>query len=96
MGKKGGCTRTNIDTIEIPQVAFDANGALIITASETSPEHDFDFFEGKWNLHNFLLFSVGTQGTKTIQFGAKHFLQTMEKLGNGIGICILANLQNKN
>ena len=29
-----------------------ANGALEITASKTSSEHDFDFLTGKWTMHN--------------------------------------------
>ena len=41
----------NID-IEIPQLNFNEEGELIITASPTSSNHDFDFYEGKWKLHN--------------------------------------------
>ncbi|MEN2489361.1 hypothetical protein AAYQ05_16290 [Flavobacterium sp. B11] len=40
------------ENLEIPKINFDANGELIITASPTSSKHDFDFFEGKWKLHN--------------------------------------------
>ncbi len=32
--------------------SIDANGKLIITPSKTSSQHDFDFFEGKWKIHN--------------------------------------------
>jgi hypothetical protein len=39
-------------TLEIPQLNFDKNGALIITASETSSSHDFDFLTGKWKMYH--------------------------------------------
>lgn len=42
---------TNND-LSIPKLKFDTNGELIITASQTSSKHDFDFYEGKWNLKN--------------------------------------------
>jgi hypothetical protein len=38
--------------IEIPKLTFNATGDLMITASPTSSMRDFDFFEGKWRLHN--------------------------------------------
>ena len=43
---------TNQDKLEIPKVDFATDGELIITASPTSSKHDFDFYEGKWKLHN--------------------------------------------
>ena len=43
---------TNNESIEIPNINFDPNGELIITASATSSNEDFNFYEGKWKLHN--------------------------------------------
>ena len=43
---------TNNEALEIPKISFDSNGELVITATETSSKHDFDFFEGKWQLKN--------------------------------------------
>ena len=43
---------TTDTTLAIPQLIFDANGELIIRASVTSSETDFDFLVGKWKMHN--------------------------------------------
>ena len=42
----------NHQSLEIPNIGFDTNGELSIIASLTSSKHDFDFYEGKWKLHN--------------------------------------------
>ena len=39
-------------TLAIPQLSFDLNGELKITASPTSSQSDFDFLVGKWKMHN--------------------------------------------
>ncbi len=39
-------------TLAIPQLSFDPNGELKITASPTSSQSDFDFLVGKWKMHN--------------------------------------------
>jgi hypothetical protein len=39
-------------SIAIPPVVFDANDALIITASATSSQRDFDYLVGKWKMHH--------------------------------------------
>jgi hypothetical protein len=39
-------------TIPIPQLRFDSAGTLVIQASATSSEHDFDFLVGDWKLRN--------------------------------------------
>jgi hypothetical protein len=39
-------------TLAIPQLQFDANGELKITASATSSQSDFDFLVGKWKMYN--------------------------------------------
>jgi hypothetical protein len=33
------------DSLEIPKIQFDENGALLIVASESSSKDDFDFFQ---------------------------------------------------
>jgi hypothetical protein len=43
---------TNGDDLKIPKLVFDSNGELKITASSTSSPNDFDFFVGKWKIHN--------------------------------------------
>ena len=68
--------------LEIPEVNFDKNGALIITASSTSSKHDFDFYEGKWNLLNKKLKSKLNDSSEWIEF---HSTQEMYKILNGIG-----------
>jgi len=39
-------------SLPIPKLTFDANGELVITASATSSNGDFDFLEGKWRMHH--------------------------------------------
>lgn len=39
-------------TIAIPRVKFDAKGSLIVTASATSSNNDFDFLAGKWKMYH--------------------------------------------
>ena len=39
-------------TLAIPQLSFDTNGELKVTASATSSQSDFDFLVGKWKMHN--------------------------------------------
>jgi hypothetical protein len=43
---------TTDTTIAIPQLNFDANGNLLITASPTSSHSDFDFLIGTWKMHH--------------------------------------------
>jgi hypothetical protein len=70
------------ENFEIPKVNFDANGELVITAYSTSSKHDFDFFEGKWKLHNRKLKSRLDNCTEWIEFEST---QEMYKVLNGIG-----------
>src|SRR5688572_19626904 len=37
---------------EMKNATVDKNGALVIRPSKTSSASDFDFFEGKWNIHH--------------------------------------------
>lgn len=70
------------ETLKIPELLFDKKGELIITASSTSSEHDFDFYEGKWKLHNRKLKTKLEACTEWIEFEST---QEMYKILNGIG-----------
>jgi hypothetical protein len=73
---------TETGNIQIPKIKFDTFGELIITASPTSSKHDFDFFEGKWKLHNRKLKSRLNICTEWIEFEST---QEMYRVLNGIG-----------
>lgn len=68
--------------MEIPQLSFDQNGELVITASPNSSKHDFDFYQGKWKLHNKKLKSRLTNCTEWTEFEST---QEMYKVLNGLG-----------
>jgi len=70
------------NTIDLPKITFDKNGELIIVPSLFSSHHDFDFFEGKWNLHNRKLKSRLNNCTEWIEFQST---QEMYRILNGIG-----------
>ena len=72
---------TNND-LEIPKIIFDTDGELIITATPTSSKHDFDFFEGKWKLHNKKLKTRLNNCTEWIEFEST---QEMYRILNGMG-----------
>ena len=73
---------TNNDDIEIPNINFDTNGELIITASATSSNEDFNFYEGKWKLHNKKLKTKLDNCNEWIEFEST---QEMYKVLNGLG-----------
>ena len=68
--------------MEIPKISFDAAGNLIIRATPSSSKHDFDFFEGRWKLHNKKLKSKLNNCTEWVEFEST---QEMHKVLNGIG-----------
>ncbi|MEO6729899.1 MAG: hypothetical protein ABIN01_01690 [Ferruginibacter sp.] len=70
------------DDLEIPALQFKANGDLDITATSASSKHDFDFFEGKWKIHNKKLRSRLNQCTDWTTFEST---QEMYRVLNGIG-----------
>ena len=70
------------EAIEIPKVNFDQNGELVITASTSSSKHDFDFFEGKWKLHNKKLRSRLSNNNDWVEFEST---QEMYHVLKGIG-----------
>jgi hypothetical protein len=43
---------TNDPALPIPELKFDANGELNLTASGSSSQNDFDFLVGKWKMHH--------------------------------------------
>jgi len=70
------------DLVFVPKLEFDSSGVLKIIPSKTSSKKDFDFFKGKWKLHNRVL-KLGTDGTKTwTEFEAT---QEMNTILQGIG-----------
>ncbi|MRX41029.1 hypothetical protein GJU43_17225 [Flavobacterium sp. LC2016-23] len=70
------------DHLKIPELDFDENGALIITASESSSKNDFDFFKGKSNIINKKLKKRLCNCTEWIEFPST---QEMYTILNGIG-----------
>ncbi|MFH7012544.1 hypothetical protein ACHRV5_11780 [Flavobacterium sp. FlaQc-52] len=70
------------NSLEIPKLNFDANGSLVIVASETSSKHDFDFFQGKSIIQNRKLKKRFANCTEWIEFPST---QEMYKILNGIG-----------
>jgi hypothetical protein len=73
---------SNNDSPAVPELNFDSNGALLITASPASSKNDFDFFEGKWKLHNKKLLSRLSGCTEWTTFEST---QEMYRVLNGIG-----------
>ncbi len=73
---------TNNDSLELPTISFDNEGDLLITASPTSSRHDFDFFKGKWKLHNKKLKTRLNNCNEWIEFEST---QEMYQVLNGIG-----------
>ena len=68
--------------MEIPKISSDKNGDLLITASPKSSKHDFDFYQGKWKLHNKKLKTRLNNCTEWIKFEST---QEMYIVLNGIG-----------
>lgn len=75
-------TMTKNENLEIPKISFDTNGELIIKASATSSQHDFDFYKGKWNLRNKKLKTKLDNCKEWIEFEST---QEMYIVLNGIG-----------
>ena len=73
---------TKNETLNIPKLNFDSTGELIIEPTSSSSKHDFNFFEGKWKLHNKKLKSRLSNCTEWIEFDST---QEMYRVLNGIG-----------
>jgi hypothetical protein len=73
-------------SMTVPEIQFNDQGELILTASPLSSPRDFDFFQGKWNLHNKKLVSRLNKCTTWTEF---HSTQQMYTVLNGF-----ANIDN--
>ncbi|RYY66416.1 MAG: hypothetical protein EOO13_15810 [Chitinophagaceae bacterium] len=73
---------TDPSSLPIPPISINEKGELLISPSATSSKHDFDFFEGKWLLHNKKLLSRLSGCTEWIEFDST---QQMRKILHGIG-----------
>jgi hypothetical protein len=72
----------NSINLTIPQLEFTAEGDIVINPSPTSSKNDFDFFEGKWTLHNKKLKDRLCNCNEWIAFEST---QEMYRVLNGIG-----------
>jgi hypothetical protein len=69
-------------SIPIPALQFDGSGALVIHASPSSSQHDFDYLVGTWKLRNRKLASRLTHSTLWISFESR---VEMHQILNGLG-----------
>jgi hypothetical protein len=69
-------------TVLVPVINYDAQGDIIVTASPTSSKHDFDFYIGKWHIHNKKLNERLQQCTTWTEFDATGEMHTIL---NGLG-----------
>ena len=70
-------------SVPIPQLHFDAAGKMLIEASPTSSQHDFDYLVGNWSLRNRKLKSRLTHSTEWISFeSAVQMHQILGGVGN--------------
>lgn len=69
-------------TLPIPPLRFDNAGALLLEASATSSQHDFDYLAGSWRLKNRKLKSRLTHSTEWIAFESR---VEMYQILNGFG-----------
>jgi len=69
--------------LAVPQLQFDSAGALVIEASASSSQHDFDFLTGNWRLRNRKLKSRLTHSDEWISFESRvEMHQILDGLGN--------------
>lgn len=70
-------------TLPIPPLKFDSAGKLVIEASPTSSQHDFDYLIGDWKLKNRKLKSRLTHSNEWISFeSAVQMHQILDGVGN--------------
>jgi hypothetical protein len=72
----------NTNELTVPALVFDSKGDLIISPSSTSSKTDFDFFIGKWELHNKTLKKKPDNTTEWNEFEST---QEMYTILNGAG-----------
>jgi hypothetical protein len=65
------------------EFSFHPNGDLQITPSPTSSQNDFDFYEGKWKIHNRKLISRLTNSHEWVEFETScEMRRILEGFGN--------------
>ena len=70
-------------SIPIPALQVDSSGALVIHASPTSSQHDFDYLVGNWTLMNRKLASRLTHSKEWLSFDSRvEMHQILGGLGN--------------
>jgi hypothetical protein len=70
-------------SVPIPPLQFDASRALVMRASASSSEHDFDYLVGNWKLKNRKLASRLTHSTEWISFESRvEMHQILDGFGN--------------
>jgi hypothetical protein len=72
----------NTNELTVPALVFDSEGDLIISPSSTSSKADFDFFIGKWKLHNKTL---KKKPDNAIEWNEFESTQEMYTILNGTG-----------
>src|SRR5689334_24128468 len=68
--------------LPVPLLVFDSKKELIISPSSTSSKIDFDFFIGKWKLHNKVM---KKKADNTIEWNEFESTQEMHTILNGNG-----------
>ena len=75
-------TQSQSDSPAVPKLTFDSRGEMIISPSPTSSKTDFDFFAGKWKLHNKTL---KKNPDNTVEWKEFESTQEMHIILNGLG-----------
>jgi len=70
------------EKLTVPKLQFSSQGELLIAPSGSSSKNDFDFFAGKWTLHNRVLKKKSDNTTEWTTFEAT---QEMHIILKGIG-----------
>jgi hypothetical protein len=78
----------------IPSIGFNSNGELNVQAAAASSKHDFDFYIGKWNVHNRKLQTRLQHASDWIEFEAKEEMHTILD-GSGNIDCFRTAIYNK-
>lgn len=63
--------------LAVPPLILDSKGDLTISPSSTSSKNDFDFFIGKWKLHNKILKKKADNGIEWSEFESTQEMHTV-------------------
>ncbi|WP_240643129.1 hypothetical protein [Sinomicrobium pectinilyticum] len=77
-----GSAQSIITKEDLVNATIDTDGKLRITPSETSSQHDFDFFEGHWKIRNKKLKTRLNNSTEWIEYNGTN---KDKKILNGLG-----------